>query len=154
MYSKPIVVARIDLADGRDREADERRNQRVVEDRGPGHQKQEQQERRDRRPEPKEEVAERDHHFTATMPAKLYHLKNTSTSRKPAPSSRSRFSLEPVRDQHVLERLALLRDLELAVAVAALERVIALDEEPVEHRAVAEHLLDHSRHAVLVACRA
>src|SRR5262245_11175572 len=49
---------------------------------------------------------------------------------------------EAIGDQHVLERLALLRDLELAVAAAALVCVVALDEEPVEQRPVAEHLLD------------
>jgi hypothetical protein len=61
--------------------------------------------------------------------------------------------LEPIRDQHVLERLALLGDLELAVAHAALERVIALDEETVEQRAVAEHLLDQQEARVLVHAR-
>src|SRR5262249_32701910 len=41
---------------------------------------------------PEQEIADGDHHFTATRPQKLYHLKKTSTARKPAPSSNSRFS--------------------------------------------------------------
>ena len=63
-------------------------------------------------------------HFTAIIPQKLYHLKNTSTCRKPGARSSSLFSSSAVRHQHVLERLALLRDLELAVAVAALHLVV------------------------------
>src|SRR6185436_13492755 len=47
-----------------------------------------------------------------------------------------------VRDQHVLQRLALLRDLGVAVALAPLEIVVVLDEQPVEERLLGQHLLD------------
>src|SRR5262245_1390827 len=47
--------------------------------------------------------------------------------------------LEAVRDEHVFERLALLSDLEVAVALAALHLVIVVDEEPVERGMLAEH---------------
>ena len=88
------------------------------------------------------------------MPQKLYHLKNTSTLRKPAPQQQLAVLLELIRHQHVLERLALLRDLELAVALAALEVVVVLDEEAVEERVLAEHLLDRGSGSRSRSCRA
>ena len=48
--------------------------------RGPGRNTSRQREREDVQLRvAEEEIAERDHHFTAMMPQKLYHLKNTST---------------------------------------------------------------------------
>src|SRR3990172_10496400 len=43
-------------------------------------------------PVSKKEVAYFDHHFTATIPQKLYHLKNTSQYRNPSLSRSSLFS--------------------------------------------------------------
>src|SRR5215468_6972191 len=39
--------------------------------------------------------------------------------------------LQPIRDEHVLQGLALLRDLDLGVAVAALQVVVVLDEQAI-----------------------
>ena len=50
--------------------------------------------------------------------------------------------VEPLRNQHVLERFALLADLEVAIAVAPLEIVVVLDGQPIERRALAQGL-DH-----------
>ena len=46
-----------------------------------------------------------------------------------------------------------LRDLELAVAHLAFERVVALDEQTIEQRPVAEHLLDEQQARILVHAR-
>ena len=70
-------------------------------------------------------------HLIAMIPQKLYHLKKTSMWRKPA-LEQLLVLLETVRDEHVLERLALLRDLDVAVAVAPLHLVVVVDEEAVE----------------------
>src|SRR5688572_12274296 len=58
--------------------------------------------------------------------------------------------LETVRDEDVLQRLALLRDFQIAVALAALHLVVVIDEQPVERGMLAEDLLDEQEAAVVV----
>src|SRR6188472_1996565 len=58
--------------------------------------------------------------------------------------------LEAVGNQHVLERFAFLRDLDLGIAVAALQRVVIVDEEAVERRVPERQLLDQDEAPVLV----
>ena len=61
MYSIPIVQMRIACPrTARDEDEHQRQREKVI-------------------AEPEQEVAKRNHHFTATMPQKLYHLKKTST---------------------------------------------------------------------------
>src|SRR5574339_1142374 len=58
--------------------------------------------------------------------------------------------LQPVRDEDVLERLALLRDFDFAVAVALLHLVVVVDEEAVENRMFPQNLLDEDQAAAFV----
>src|SRR5262245_28128299 len=58
--------------------------------------------------------------------------------------------LETVRDENVFQRLALLRDLHVAVTLATLQLVVMVDEEPVESRMLAEDLLDEQKAAVVI----
>src|SRR5688572_13165919 len=57
--------------------------------------------------------------------------------------------LETVRDEDVFQRLALLRDFQVAVALAAFHLVIVVDEQPVERGMLAEDLL-HQQEATVV----
>ena len=86
----------------------------------------------------------------AMMPQKLYHLKKTSHVLESAVPEQPLVLLEPVRNEHVLERLALLSDLQIAVSLAALHLVVVLDEEPVEGGVLAEHFLDQDQAAVVI----
>src|SRR5512132_2363560 len=56
--------------------------------------------------------------------------------------------VRPVRDQDVLQRLPLARDLHLAVAVALFELVVVLNVEPVQGRVIGHDLLDEQQAAV------
>src|SRR5438093_2489404 len=58
--------------------------------------------------------------------------------------------VQPIRHEHVLERFALLGDLDLAVAVSLLELVIVLNEEPIQQRVFTEHLLDEDQAAIFM----
>src|SRR6187455_1660355 len=53
--------------------------------------------------------------------------------------------LDPVGNEHVLERLSLLGDLGVRVAIAALHLVVELDERPVQPSLLADDLLDQDQ---------
>src|SRR5688572_32100002 len=57
--------------------------------------------------------------------------------------------LETVRDEDVFQRLALLSDFQIAVALAAFHLVVVVDEQPVERGMLAEDLL-HQQEATVV----
>ena len=58
---------------------------------GAAHKQQQEHEWKQTVPIAEEKISDANH-LTATMPQKLYHLKNTSTCRKPVSSNSSRFS--------------------------------------------------------------
>src|SRR5262245_45047259 len=58
-----------------------------------------------------------------------------------------------VRNEDVLERLAFLRDLGLAVAVATLQVVVVSDEQAIEERVLGQDFLDENQTAVFVQAR-
>ena len=89
-------------------------------------------------------------HLIATTPQKLYHLKNTSMYWNPDSLQQQLVLLETIRDEHVLERLPLLRDFDIAIALATLHLVVVVDEQPVEERMLAENLLNQDQAAVRI----
>src|SRR5215204_1633779 len=58
--------------------------------------------------------------------------------------------LEAVRNEDVLQRLALLRDFQIAVALTTFHLVVVVDEQPVERGMLAEDLLHDKEAAVVV----
>src|SRR6185436_553062 len=57
---------------------------------------------------------------------------------------------EAVRDEDVLQRLALLRDFQVAVALAPFHLIVMIDEQPVERGMLAENLFHEQEAAVVV----
>jgi hypothetical protein len=64
--------------------------------------------------------------------AKLKHWNQTSQERKPTLRKRAPVLVQGLGYEHVFERVALAGDLQLAVAVGALEIVVQIDIELVE----------------------
>ena len=82
MYLRPMVRDANRLSERRDAEPRGDRPDRGLEERGPGQEREPDRQREQRVPGPEEPVPDGDQaHFTAMMPQKLYHLKNTSTLR-------------------------------------------------------------------------
>ena len=87
-------------------------------------------------------------HLIAMMPQK-FHLKNTSTCWNPTCRSSRLFSSRR-RDEDVLQRFALLRDLQIAVALPPFHLVVVVDEEPIERGMLAEDFFDEQEAAVVI----